>query len=687
MHTRPLRSAIALSMGALLAFAGSVAADTARADGDVTTPAVETIANLLPFAPGEERSVDIGIVLTCTGTAHVDPGQTVTAIIDSWNAPLDGAVVSVTDGTVGPAPADWTPDGVSCPLPARMFSTGTPSVVTLRAPTTPGTGYLYSLMYHRTIEPFGANDAGAIRQLTAIDIVLDVVVNTAPILTLPTVAGGGTIEANATGGWTADWSGLGATDAEDNPYPTPGCIPVAGTVLPLGSTSVTCSVMDSGGMIDFATFNVFVADRTDPTLTGMPANQSLTTADPSGTTLNYTNPSATDVVDAAPTVGCLPASGEQIGLGTTIVECTATDDAGNTAEGTFSTTVTYVPVNTPPTLTLPTVASGGAVEANTTGGWTADWAGLGATDAEDTPDPTPSCIPAAGTVLSIGTTSVICSVNDNGGMTASGSFAVTVVDTTDPTLTGMPANQSLTTTDPTGTTLTYTNPSATDIADDAPTVGCLPASGEHIGPGTTVVTCTATDDSGHSAEGAFSVTVTYVATQTASATWGEPIAGNGSTFVANKGRNVPVKVQLFVDGEARTSGAAILTITPCTGGTPVVVDLTYSSGRWNASLDTGDLAGTCHTVAASIDGLAAGSFRLELRGAEPTKTKAPATAGTQPATASEGSTAGSEPGKAAAKELAKAAKAAEEQAKQMAKDAKDLAKDAKEQAKIPKGKP
>jgi hypothetical protein len=451
MNHRPLRSAIALSLGAILAFAGSVAADTARADGDVLTPAVEAVVNLGAFAPGEVRSVDVGIVLTCTGTEHVDPGQTVTVGIDSWVTPDDGAVLSVTDGTVGPAPDDWTPDGVACPLPARMFYTGTPSVVTLRAPTTAGTGYRYSLMYHRSIEPFGANDPGAIRQLTAIDIMLDVVTNTPPSLTLPTAATGGTIEADTTGGWTADWAGLAATDAEDAPAPTPTCSPSAGTVLPLGTTGVTCSVTDSGGLSADATFDVTVADTTDPMLTGLPAGQNLTTGDP------------------------------------------------------------------------------------------------------------------------------------------------------------------------TGTTLTYAAPVATDIADAAPTVGCLPASGSHIGPGTTTVTCTATDASGNAAQGTFDVTVTYVAPHTASATWGEPIAGPDTTFVANRGRTVPVKVQLFVDGVARTSGVALLTATPCTGGSPMTIDLTFGSGRWNASLDTSDLVGSCHTVIASIDGLDAGSFGLELRGTEPVK--------------------------------------------------------------------
>lgn len=285
-----------------------------------------------------------------------------------------------------------------------------------------------------------------------------------------------------------------------------------------------------------------------------------------------------------------------------------------------------VVVNTPPTLTLPTVA-GSTVEANTAGGWTADWSGLGATDAEDDPDPAASCSPPAGTVLALGTASVTCSVTDTGGLSDSATFDITVADTTAPTLVGMPADNSVTIADPTGATLTYTSPTATDTADAGPTVGCLPVSGSHIGVGTTTVTCTATDASGNTAQASFDWTVTYVAPHTASATWGEPVAGPGATFTANRGRTVPVKVQLFVDGTAQTSGNATFTLSPCVAGTPAIVGgLTYGGGRWNASLDTSFLPANCYTVVASIDGLAAGSFRLELRGSEPAKTpvKSPA---------------------------------------------------------------
>ena len=62
-------------------------------------------------------------------------------------------------------------------------------------------------------------------------------------------------------------------------------------------------------------------------------------------------------------------------------------------------------------------------------------------------------------------------------------------------------------------------------------------------------------------------------------------------------------------------------IGPCGGGDATTVPLTWSGGRWNANLDTSTLGGGCQTVTATIDGLSAGSFQLELRGAEVTKAK------------------------------------------------------------------
>jgi hypothetical protein len=50
--------------------------------------------------------------------------------------------------------------------------------------------------------------------------------------------------------------------------------------------------------------------------------------------------------------------------------------------------------------------------------------------------------------------------------------------------------------------------------------------------------------------------------------------------------------------------------------------MTYFSGRWSVLLDTSALTGACHTVTASIDDLAAGSFELTLRTPDLAKTAA-----------------------------------------------------------------
>jgi hypothetical protein len=272
------------------------------------------------------------------------------------------------------------------------------------------------------------------------------------------------------------------------------------------------------------------------------------------------------------------------------------------------------PANTPPTLSVPASFT---VEGDTTGGWTAAWSGVGATDAEDDPDPTASCTPSAGSVLPLGTTTVSCSVEDAAGESDADTFDVTVVDTTAPVLAGMPADRSVSTTEASGAAVTYAAPTATDVVDAAPAVACSPASGSTFPVGTTPVTCTATDASQNASSAAFDVTVELDAPapgHSAAASWLEPVAGSGGTFVANRGRTIPVKVRLFVDDLERRTGDAGLTLTPCGGGTPGYVDLFWGGGRWNHALDTSRLAGSCYEVTATVDDHVAGAFTLDLRG-------------------------------------------------------------------------
>ncbi|MBI3328176.1 MAG: HYR domain-containing protein, partial [Nitrospinae bacterium] len=100
---------------------------------------------------------------------------------------------------------------------------------------------------------------------------------------------------------------------------------------------------------------------------------------------------------------------------------------------------------------------------------------------------------------------VTCSASDTRGNTATGSFTVTVVDTTPPVLT-LPSNISEATTSASGKVVTYTA-TATDAVDGSRPVACTPASGSTFPVGTTTVTCSASDTRGNTATGSFTVTV------------------------------------------------------------------------------------------------------------------------------------------------------------------------------------
>ena len=95
-----------------------------------------------------------------------------------------------------------------------------------------------------------------------------------------------------------------------------------------------------------------------------------------------------------------------------------------------------------------------------------------------------------------------------GGYAAAASAGLTDAETVAPTLGAVPADIATATTDATGTTVTYTLPTATDNEDPNPVVTCDPASGSKFAVGTTTVTCTAKDANGNiSAPKTFNVVV------------------------------------------------------------------------------------------------------------------------------------------------------------------------------------
>jgi hypothetical protein len=88
---------------------------------------------------------------------------------------------------------------------------------------------------------------------------------------------------------------------------------------------------------------VQVQDTRPPTITRPPDITQEATGAP-GAQVAYPAPVARDVGGPAnPTVTCTPASGSNFPRGTSVVNCSATDAAGNTASTSFNVSVTEPP--------------------------------------------------------------------------------------------------------------------------------------------------------------------------------------------------------------------------------------------------------------------------------------------------------------------------------------------------------
>ena len=165
------------------------------------------------------------------------------------------------------------------------------------------------------------------------------VTNTKPALTLPANI---TEEATGASGAAVSYTAT-ANDKEDGAL-TPDCSPASGSTFPIGTTTVNCSATDSGNLSASGSFNVTVQDKTGPVLK-LPADITEEATSANGAVVNFTA-TASDLVDGSVSVSCSPDSGT-FALGTTTVNCSATDKAGNESTGSFSVKVedTTAPTN------------------------------------------------------------------------------------------------------------------------------------------------------------------------------------------------------------------------------------------------------------------------------------------------------------------------------------------------------
>ena len=156
--------------------------------------------------------------------------------------------------------------------------------------------------------------------------------STPPILHLP---GNITAEATSASGANVTFS---ATADDANPeHPNVTCVPVSSSLFGLGSTVVNCSATDAASNTAHGSFTVTVQDTSAPILT-LPEDIVKEATGPAGAIVTY-SVTANDAVDGAVTPTCSPVSGSTFALGTTDVNCSAIDQLGHEATGSFTITV------------------------------------------------------------------------------------------------------------------------------------------------------------------------------------------------------------------------------------------------------------------------------------------------------------------------------------------------------------
>jgi len=275
------------------------------------------------------------------------------------------------------------------------------------------------------------------------------------------------------------------------------CSPASGSSFSKGVTTVTCTA--SAGTS--CSFSVTINDNEAPVFSGCTNASANTAMNACNATVNYTQPTASDACDGMRAVTCNPASGSTFAKGVTTVSCSASDTSNNTANCTFTVTVTD---NVPPAFSGCT-----NVSANTASNSCDALVNYTQPMATDNCDGTRtvSCNPASGSTFAKGVTTVICTATDLSNNTGTCSFTVTVNDTTPPSIIcpgivthGTDPNQC-------SAVVTYAAPT---VNDNCPNVGapvCTPASGTVFQKGATTVSCTVTDASNNPASCSFTVTV------------------------------------------------------------------------------------------------------------------------------------------------------------------------------------
>jgi probable HAF family extracellular repeat protein len=317
------------------AFLGGIpdtAAPSVACPSDVTAEATSPSGAVVTFAAATATdAVDPAPVVVATpasgstfsmGTTTV----TVTATDASGNVGSCQFAVTVRDTTAPTItpPADVVVEATSASGQSVSLGTATASdlfgaTASNNAPATFG--------YGTTTVTWTATDAHgltatATQRVTVRDTTAPTITPPADVVVEATSASGQSV----TLGTATAYDVFGATATNDTP-----------ATFGLGTTAVTWTATDAHGLTAAATQHVTVRDTTAPSLT-CPSNVTMPATSSAGATVTFSS-STSDLVDPAPAVWFVPASGSTFAIGTTTVTCTARDAVGNSSSCTFAVTV------------------------------------------------------------------------------------------------------------------------------------------------------------------------------------------------------------------------------------------------------------------------------------------------------------------------------------------------------------
>ncbi|HEV8360475.1 MAG TPA: HYR domain-containing protein [Candidatus Thermoplasmatota archaeon] len=452
---------------------------------DITAEASSAAGALVAFSPTASDAVDGPLTPTCDASPGTFPlGDTTvhcTATDQDGNVGFGNFTISVVDTTppVLGVPADLPleatgPGGAIGTFDALASDAVDPDPVVT---CTPASGSLFALGSTEVSCTATDDDANVAGPLTFTVTVAD---TTAPIVSLTAPAA---VEATSADGAVVDYA-ASASDAVDGALDA-ACTPASGSTFALGATDITCTATDAHGNAGSATASVTVEDTAAPAIV-IDVVSPVDATGPDGAVVVYT-PTATDAVGVVGDVTCSPPSGSVFPLGSTVIECTASDAAGN--PGAASATVLVEDVSGP----VVTISVSSPVEATGPGGAAVDYT-ASATDAVDGPVPV-DCTPATASTFALGTTTIGCTASDSLGNPGAATADVQVVDATPPVVT-IDAPSVVEATSAAGAAVTYAA-TADDIVDGAFGATCDPPGGSEFGFGAHTILCSATDAAGN----------------------------------------------------------------------------------------------------------------------------------------------------------------------------------------------